>query len=91
MMKRLLLNNSRSLSPKCNRLMTSSHEIETKTYTNNSSNNNGLNGQNGYNGQNGQNGQNGRVSCAVSRSVNWFYNQSAIDIAAAKVTKFYLI
>jgi hypothetical protein len=71
--------------------MTSSHEIETKTYTNNSGNNtinsqNGLNGQNGFNGQNGQ-----RLSCAVSRSVNWFYNQSAIDSAAAKVSKFYLI
>lgn len=89
MMKRLLLNSRRSLSPGCNGLMTSSHEIATKTFTKSSTNN--INNNNTINGHNGYNGQNGRVSCAVSRSVNWFYNQSAIDIEAAKVSKFYLI
>ena len=70
------------------RIMTSSHEIETKTYTQTTGNGNSY--TNGYtnsytNGQNNGQQLNGRVSCAVSRSVNWFYNQSAIDIAASKV------
>ncbi|CAG2169224.1 unnamed protein product, partial [Oppiella nova] len=88
-------------------IMTSSHEIEPKTYTN------GTNGHNKYNTHTNGNGNgnhpsptnglvgpatggalngvprngNGNGSCSVSRSVNWFYNQTAIDIAAAKADR----
>ncbi|XP_054155074.1 3-methyl-2-oxobutanoate dehydrogenase [lipoamide] kinase, mitochondrial-like [Oppia nitens] len=89
----VLNNGTHSRQPSVRTIMTSSHEIETKTYTNGTNghtkysfNNNGPNGN--YSINNGSPGgtpyRNGNSSCAVSRSVNWFYNQSAIDIAAAK-------